>query len=189
MKTAIKLWLIAVLVVIVVRLFAGCARPAADSTAVVPRQYQVVPYVPLLPLDSLSPNDGETRCDLLNHPIVLVKLSMMRDSSKAKYLLLHEGTHVRQVFAFGDCFGFVERIRNDSKFRFAIEAEAYCAVWQQENVDHASHLWSRTQILDFLQRTTGVYDSIPCKEENHALPRGTADDPRPLPQQSRPPPS
>jgi hypothetical protein len=145
--------LIATMFVIVIRLLSGCARPA--------QLYRPVPYVPLMALDSASSNDGETRCDLLGNPVVYIKVR--EDSVFTKMVMLHEGIHVRQIFAFGSCFGFMDKIKRDGFFRFQMEAEAYCAVYDEETLRGFPHVWTLKDLQNFLEMSTGVHDTkIPC---------------------------
>ncbi len=109
------------LLLVVLRLLAGCA-PTPQVVTV------VVPSIAILPLDSSDDALGRTGCDLMGQPVIFLN-GKLTESSKS-WVLVHERIHVAQVRAFkGGCEAFSKKYISDSTFKLRVELEAFCQVY------------------------------------------------------------
>lgn len=158
--------LIVALLIGVIRILSGCTiQPLTQVRQV------VLPPIPIRILDSSSFHEGEVQCDSTDWPIILVKEKFLADSMKPLYarLMSHEIMHVRQIIHYGSCHAFVQRVRESPQFRFHIEAEAYCYVWNIEVENHLAHSWALDDLAEFLGSMVGLTKEdakplLPCKE-------------------------
>ncbi len=156
-KKVIKWWLIVFLGVAVLRLLTGCVKP---------RQW----VIPPVPIQSDTVYVGATTCDANNNPVIRINAKYYSDTLSIPYkrLLMHEKVHVRQAIYYGDCHAFLKR-GEDPEFAFAVEAEAYCFVYNYEKDHGLEHLWSEDRIIELLASGTGfasqdVKAHLPCRE-------------------------
>jgi len=132
---------------------------AACYAAFPPRVVAVVrPYVPVIVVDRADVSWlGQTRCDLADHPYILVNPAVGRAQLPA--ILVHERVHVAQSEALG-CRAFMARYAADSMFRLATEAEAFCATLQaQLALGDAPDPPLKTIVFVLLHKYTSVYEA------------------------------
>lgn len=150
-------WGIAAMLIMVTSLLQCCTRLPVRT----------VPYVAILPDDLGATMSGRTICDLRGEPVVLVNYNVL-NKPFLQYTLIHEYVHVAQSRRLrGGCRELITRYLVDPAFRLAVEGEAYCVVWRQENVDnvatHFDWLW-----LVHAMSQYGTESEIPCKESEMA---------------------
>lgn len=172
----LRWWLVAALLIVVVRLLSGCA-PHQPVVTVAQRDGTVVKhdtvyafYPTVLELDSTSRNDGVVECAANNVPYIRIKRVFFPDSMARlrRLLLVHEETHVAQGIASGNCNEWRRSIAASAETRFLVESQAYCAVYIVEEREKQPHWWSKAQIAEFLQRT--IYPAISVEEALVRLP-------------------
>jgi len=107
---------------------------------------EVIPVVPDVPVYVVNMRDyfpniphgqvprAATGCDSANVPRIFVDSFQVGKPDYSR-LMVHERTHVRQVYASGgDCTAFMARYKADPEFRFRMEVEAECAAVASENL-------------------------------------------------------
>ena len=94
--------------------FCACPHPIKEE---VKTQQVTVLDVPGWPVN------GQTLCNG-DHPLIILKAPM--DDSTRMSVVQHELHHSKQMSRMGGCLKASLRYRDDSDFRFATEADAYC---------------------------------------------------------------
>lgn len=112
-----RYWLIAVLMLSIVRLLAACHRPVETVPQV---EVVEVEWPPCLPWGVCV--IGQVICSESNRPIIVIRPGI--DSTQRPFTLLHEVVHQNQMK--GDCKAVQKRYRSDPQFRYNMELEAYC---------------------------------------------------------------
>lgn len=108
-------WLIiAALLVVMVNLL-GCTQPPAKlNSSYAPG------YVPL----------GQMGCNNVGAPFI--ELNPLIAERDKEWVTEHENYHVTQTKEYGGCAKMMARYTTDLDFKLKIEAEAYCAVYNQQ---------------------------------------------------------
>lgn len=126
-------------------------------------------YVPTLFLDPREQRAiGKMECDLFNHPVVYVHPAITKE--RRAWVIVHEKIHVSQTREHGGCDAFQQRMADDSSFRLAREAEAYCGSLQAQQYVRAEINPTYADIVEILrEKYYAAYDSaavvkalIPC---------------------------
>lgn len=151
-STGLKLWLLAALIVILCNMIV--ARRAYGQVSIV--------HVPLAEYSAI------TTCDQDNNIVVAVSNSV--DLGEYEYVLIHERVHVREMQEWpGGCQAFLNHYREDLKFRFEVEARAYCTDFT-ERVKRGMPREMIYKLAAYLQKSyaqgfTGeqVLAMLPCK--------------------------
>ena len=92
-------------------------------------RYEPIPVL-FLPDSTFANQYATTGCNPeTDRPVVLIRQSLLSNAEQAQRTITHEMVHAKQLLSYeGGCKALLRKYNTDPRFRFEIEAVAYCTV-------------------------------------------------------------